>query len=126
MVYLTYEEYKQMGGNLDNAAFNNAERRARGLICAQAGGQTGKRIGKLTELPEAVKDCTFDLISFMTDNPIGKKQISGASQSQGGASESISYTAKTDDEINAEADDIIFNSFYGADIGELLYRGYQV
>lgn len=123
MVYLTYEEYKQMGGSLDNAAFNIAERKARQLINAQAGGQTGERIGKLTVLPQAVKDCTFDLISFMSANSANEKQVSSESQSQGGTSESVSYVTKTDEQITAEADEIIFNSFYGGGIGELLYRG---
>lgn len=121
MVYLTYEEYRQMGGNLDNAAFNNAERKARQLINAQSGGQTGKRIGELTELPQAVKDCTFDLISAISQHP--SRQISSESQTQGGTSESVTYVAKTDEQTAAEYDDIIFNSFYGGGIGELLYRG---
>ena len=121
MVYLTYEEYKQMGGTLDDAAFFNAERKARQLINAQASGQTGERIGKLTELPQAVKDCTFDLISLYSAYP--KKQVSSESQSQGGTSESVSYVTKTGEQISAEAEDIIFNCFYGGGIGGLLYRG---
>lgn len=121
MVYLTYEEYKQMGGTLDDAAFFNAERKARQLINAQASGQTGERIGKLTELPQAVKDCIFDLISLFSS--YRSAQISSESQTQGGISESVSYVTKTNEQLAAEADDIIFNSFYGGGVGGLLYRG---
>lgn len=123
MVYLTYEEYKAMGGILDDAAFSSAERKARQMINAQAAGQTGKRIAALSELPQAVKDCTFDLISFLSVHGPCEKQASSERQSQGGSSESISYVTKTDEQISAEADDIIFNCFYGGGVGELLYRG---
>ena len=112
MVYLTYEEYKAMGGIFDDAAFSSAERKARQMINAQAAGQTGKRIAALSELPQAVKDCTFDLISFLSVHGSCEKQVSSESQSQGGSSESISYATKTDEQISAEADDIIFNCFY--------------
>lgn len=121
MNYLTYEEYVQMGGTLDGAAFNIAERKARYLINSQAGGQTGKRIASLDELPQAVKDCVFDLIPLMVENE--GQQISSESQSQGGASESYSYVTKTYDEIANECEEIICNLFYGGGIGELLYRG---
>lgn len=123
MQYLAYHEYMGMGGTLDNAAFCNFERKASNLINSQASGQTGKRIGKLTELPQAIKNCVFDLIAYITENSTGVGQVSNASQSQGGISESYSYVTKTDDDIAAACVDIIYNNFYGAGIGNLLYRG---
>ena len=122
-MYLTYNEYLQMGGTLDNATFNLAERKARYLINAQAGGQTGERIGKLAELPQTVKDCTFDLVSFLAVCSADKRQISSESQSQGGASESVSYVTKTDEQITAECESIIYNDFHGGGVGNLLCRG---
>ena len=67
-MYLTYDEFKNMGGTLDETAFKIFNRRAEYLINAQGNGRTGDRIGKLTELPQAVKDCTFELINHLSDN----------------------------------------------------------
>lgn len=120
-MYLTYEEYMQMGGSLDYAAFSAAERRAEYLINAQSGGQTGKRIAALQEIPQALKDCVFDVILFRESN--SGKQISGESQSQGGTSESYSYATKTKDEIQEELDDLISDILSGGGFGWLLYRG---
>lgn len=124
MNYLTYDEYVSMGGSLDASAFSAAERKARYLINSQSGGQTGRRIASLAELPQAVKDCVFDLIPLMAENE--GKQISSESQSQGGASESYSYVTKTHDDISAECEEIICSSFYGGGIGDLLYRGVDI
>lgn len=122
-MYLEYDEYVNMRGTLEQSAFIPLERKARYLINSQAGGQTGERIGKLTELPQAVKDCMFDLISFLYVNSAGEKQISSESQSQGGTSESYSYVTRTDEEITRQCSDIIEQCFYGGGIGGLLYRG---
>lgn len=122
-MYLTFEEYRAMGGTLDETAFLNAERRARYLINSQAAGQTGSRIAKLSNLPEAVKDCTLGLITFMSANSANEKQVSSESQSQGGASESRSYVTRSDDDITAECENIIFDYLFGGGMGELLYRG---
>ena len=120
-MYLTYEEYKQMGGTLEDAAFLPLERKSRYFVNAQAGGKTGERIRKLTELPEAVKDCIFDLIFLFS--ACSCKQISSESQTQGGTSESVTYATKTDEQINDEAENIVCDMFYGGGIGDLLYRG---
>lgn len=122
-MYLEYEEYKQMGGTLDSSAFSILERRAEYAVNSQAAGQTGERINELAELPQAVKDCIFDLIALFSVNAPGDKQVSSESQSQGGRSESISYVTKTNEEITAQSVDIIEQYFYGGGIGELLYRG---
>lgn len=119
MAYLTYEEYRQMGGSLDNAAFAAAERKARYLINAQAGGSTGERIAALPELPQAVRDCTFELAELIADN--SGRQISSESQSQGGTSESVSYVAKNEEEITAELEGVIYNYLIG-----VMYKGVSV
>lgn len=122
-MYLSYTEYADMGGTLDSSAFSSAERRAEYLINAQAGGRTRERLRKLPEAPQAVKDCVFDLIERLSENPVGGRQISSESQSQGGSSESVSYVTKTDAEIEALTDSIIRDYLYGGGCGYLLYRG---
>lgn len=120
---LDYSKYTEMGGTLEESAFNIWERNAEYLVRSQAGGQTGKRIDNLTEVPEAVKDCIYDLISFLSVNPFNEKQITSESQNQGGVSESYSYTAKTDTDISQKCIDIIEQYLYGGGLDFLLYRG---
>lgn len=120
-MYLNYEEYKSMGGTLTGAAFAAAERRARYTINAQAGGQTGERIKALGTVPDEVKDCIFDLI--MLENE--KHTAQSESRTQGGISESITYAVKAADELNAEAQEIIYRYLIGVKSGgvSLLYSG---
>jgi len=57
-VYLTFEEYTQFGGNLDETTFNNFEFKARSTI----DWFTFNRLQKELEYPEAVKRCMYELI----------------------------------------------------------------
>lgn len=122
-MYLTYNEYLAMGGTLDESAFVPYERKARYLINSQAGGHTGVRIDKLSQLPNAIKDCVYDLISVISIHSPHDKQLSGESQSQGGTSESYSYVVKTDAEVSEQCGRVIEQYFYGGGLGYLLYRG---
>lgn len=122
-MYLTYDEYTAYGGKSDASAFAEYNRRAEQMVRAQAAGQTGIRIDALEDVPQAVKDCIFDLIQFLSVYASGDKNIVSESQSSDGVTESFSYASKTDEQIAAESEDIIFNSFFGAGIGDLLYRG---
>lgn len=109
-----------MGGDLDNSAFTVIDRRAEYLINSQAGGKTGLRIRQLSELPQAVIDCTFDLITHLS---ISVDNVASESQTLGGQSESKSYISK--EEINAEAFSIIHSYLYPIEIEgySILYKG---
>lgn len=120
-MYLTYDEYRGMGGILEETAFISLERKAAYFINSQSGGKTGERIGKLTELPQAVKDCTFDLVEYLDKNKNGN--IASESQSLGGRSQSVSYKTKSYDETESEKTEIVERYFYGGGLGNLLYRG---
>ncbi len=122
-MYLTYDEYTAYGGKSDASAFTEYNRRAEQMVRSQAAGQTGKRIDALEDVPQAVKDCIFDLIQFLSVNAAENRNIVNESQSSDGVTESYSYASKTDEQIAAEGEDIIYNSFFGGGIGELLYRG---
>ena len=122
-MFLDYDTYTEMGGTLEQSAFNLYNRKAEYAVRSQAAGQTGQRIDNLTEIPEAVKTCIFDLISLMSSQAFGNGRVSSESQTLGGQSESKSYEWLTSDQLAAEYDDIIYNSFYGGGIGGLLYRG---
>ena len=59
-MYLTYEEYQNYGGTLDETAFNDFEFEAECLI----NWYTFNRLKNDTEFPEEVKRCTYKLIQL--------------------------------------------------------------
>lgn len=120
-MYLTENEYMQMGGTLCGSAFCIAERKAEYIINAQANGNTGKRIRQMTEIPQVVKDCVFELVNLISQN--SSKKVSSESQSQDGVSESVTYSVKTSEEEKEEYDNIIYDFFCGGGLESLLYRG---
>jgi hypothetical protein len=122
-MYLSYSEYVDMGGVLDETAFSLLAKKAEYHINAQASGMTGARIKRLCEVPECIKECVYELVSLFNLNKSNDRQIASESQSQGGTSESISYVQKTDEEISLQAENIICDFFYGGGMGHLLYRG---
>lgn len=57
-MYLTYEEYKAMGGSLNETAYPRFERKAEYYM----DNWTLDRIKNLEEIPECVKDAMFEVI----------------------------------------------------------------
>ena len=111
MQYLTYEEYVEIGGNLDLTAFKRNIDRACGFIR----NETFNRIEKMKSIPIEVKPCCRDLVERISEQPLSSK-----SQTAGAVSESVTY-AKTDDIL-----DIIFDYLGCVENDEgipLLYRG---
>ena len=121
-MYLEYADYVEMGGILDEDVYNSLERKARYLINSQASGRCGDRIAELSALPDCIKDCVFELISFVDANDTNK-QVASESQSQGGVSESLSYVTRTDTEIEKQEESIIHEFLHGGGCGHLLYKG---
>ena len=98
--YLTYGEYKQLGGNLDEMPFNVLELKARGKV-------DERTLGRLKNLPiqiTEVKTCIYQLIESMDTNESRKaKNIS--SESTDGYN--VNYGTSTSTEENKQYDDII-------------------
>lgn len=122
MEYITYDEYKEIGGVLDSAAFIRYSARA----FARIRQETHSRIDAMDKVPTEVKHLCRDLIEYMHNNLNQSKVLSGTSQSQGGASESESYANLT----NADHDKAIEGLIYDylscvTDINgvPLIYRG---
>lgn len=88
--YLTYDEYKELGGNLDQTPFNLLEFEARRIIDSK----TQQRLKNVKELPQQVKICVFSLVnllnSYTTENQTSKNI---SSESVG--SYSVSYITGT-------------------------------
>lgn len=86
-MYLTYDEYQEMGGTLEKAAFDSFAFRAKGIIDKY----TYSRLAKDSNIPYEVKRVMFDLISIQSEQ---KKALDlrgiALSQSNDGVSESRS------------------------------------
>lgn len=132
-MYLTYEEYLNMGGTLDEAAFDDYLIDAEMLI----DWYTFNRLENETVIPEKVKKCVYKLISladmkskaFVLGREVnGEGNASVASQSNDGVS--ISYNtisaSQALDLIKSDAENIIKQYLNGVvnSLGrKLLYRG---
>lgn len=122
MNYLTYEEYIEVGGILEPTAFDRFSIRAFSRVAQETHG----RLDTMAEIPIQVKHLCRDLIEYMHNNLNQDKALSGASQSQGGASESESYINKTYSDIEKDIEAIIVDYLLMLKDDEgtpLLYRG---
>ena len=98
--YLSYGEYKQLGGNLDETPFNVLELRARGKVDERTLGRLKNLTSQITE----VKACIFRLIEVMSNND-NKKVNNITSENTDGYS--VSYGSVTSVEETKQYDDII-------------------
>ena len=122
MQYLTYEEYINMGGELNETAFKRNIDRACGVVK----NATHERIEAMQSVPREVKALCRELVEYFAANFGSSKQISNHSQSVGGVSESESFVIRSADERAGEVDDMIKDYLLNVndDNGTpLLYRG---
>lgn len=106
--YLTYNEYKSLGGTLDQNSFSLLEYNARKEIDLR----TRNRLKDLETIPEDVKLCVYNLINsiqvYVQDASVGKtsERVGNYSVNYGNASEIIKSK-------KSEIDDIILSDLYG-------------
>lgn len=95
-MYLTYSEYQNMGGTLDETLFNDLEFEAE----AQVDWYTFNRLQNEAQFPERLKRCMYALIkliykvqqaSMLGDDGSGDSEINAAVASQSNDGVSISY-----------------------------------
>lgn len=101
MIYLTYDEYAEMGGICDLTAFNRNINRA----CAMIDNRTQSRLECFKEIPQIVKVVCVDLVDYIATNTV-EKAVTSKSQSAGGVSESENYAVKTAEDYSADLDRI--------------------
>ena len=122
MIYLTYEEYSNIGGICDLTAFNRNIDRACGII----DNATHNRVECMAEVPQRAKALCRDLVEYLANDFGSSKQISNHSQSAGGVSESESFVIRSIEERAGEIDDMVKDYLLNEvdDNGTpLLYRG---
>ena len=122
MIYLTYEEYSEVGGILDLTAFNRNIDRACGVI----DNATHNRIECMEEVPQRAKALCRDLVEYLARNNTTEIAVTSRSQSAGGVSESESYATKTADDIYGDIQNMLYD-YLGNEKDDkgtpLLYRG---
>lgn len=122
MIYLTYEEYLNMGGICDLTAFNrNIDR-----VCGIIDNATHNRIDCMAEVTQRAKALCRDLVEYLARYSTSDMVVSSRSQSAGGVSESESYATKTADDVYGDIQNMIYDYLANekTDNGiPLLYRG---
>lgn len=124
-MYLTYFEYQEMGGALDNAAFERFAFRSESLINKYTYG----RLINETDIPKAVKRVIFELVSIAErqEQALSNK---GAvtSYSNDGVSETYSLISPDTvyQSLGSQVGDIItqgLSGVYNSKKQRLLYKG---
>ena len=122
MIYLTYQEYLNIGGICDLTAFNRFSDRAFSII----DDATHNRIECMEEVPQRAKALCRDLVEYLARNDTTEIAVTSRSQSAGGVSESESYATKTADDVYGDIQNMIYDYLLNVadDNGTpLLYRG---
>lgn len=100
-MYLTYGEYLEMGGTLEESAFSRFAFGAERIIRRA----TQNRIESMKEIPEAVKWLVFELVGKVYGMAEGNHRLSAESVD----SWSRSYQVQTEEEQKAAIDALVRN-----------------
>jgi hypothetical protein len=111
--YLTYNEYKALGGSLDITPFNLLEFEARRIIDSR----TLQRLKGIEQIPQEVKMCMFSLVNTI-NSYANQSQTSKNISSESVGSYAVSYITGTQiqetiNSKNAELTDMVVNYLTG-------------
>ena len=134
-MYLTYTEYQNMGGTLEETTFNDLEFEARTYV----DWVTFNRLWNEEVIPDRVKECMYHIIRLIQNkldalnangSGDGSQETSGGIISQTNDGVSITYNTMSAkdviDQVNKELDEAIDRYLQGVtnSLGKrLLYRG---
>ena len=123
--YLTYSEYQELGGTLDQMPFNLLEYSSRKEIDLN----TKLRLKDVDDIPNEVKLCEFELINtlnkYVQDDNFN---VNYTSESIDGYSKSYATAGQITEIVKAkkvEVDDIIMKNLYGVIVNNehVIFRG---
>ena len=121
--YLTYEDYKSLGGTLGEMPFNILELKARQVINER----TQNRLKNIEEIPQEVKICVYDLINTMNKYNLSNNSTSSNISSENTDGYSVTYKSGTEltEEQKKQYDDVMETDLYGVivDNTPILYLG---
>lgn len=104
--YLTYDEYSEMGGTIDETLFNNLRLDAQGYI----DWYTFNRLWGEEEIPERVKICMYQLINLLEKT---NNLLAPTLQSSGGVNVNAQVMSQSNDGVSTT---------YAVLSGEMLYE----
>ena len=121
--YLTYEEYKSLGGTLGEMPFNILELKAQQIINER----TQNRLKDVEKIPQEVKNCVYDLINTMNKYNLSNNSTSSNISSENTDGYSVTYKSGTEmtTEQKAQCEDIMLTDLYGVIVNNeaILYLG---
>lgn len=121
--YLTYEEYKSLGGTLGEMPFNILELKVRQIINER----TQNRLKDVEKIPQEVKICVYDLINTMNKYNLSNNSTSSNVSSENIDGYSVTYKSGTEltEEQKKQYDDVMETDLYGVivDNTPILYLG---
>ena len=121
--YLTYEEYKSLGGTLGEMPFNILELKARQIINVR----TQNRLKDVEKIPQEVKICVYNLIQTINKYNNSNNSTSSNISSENIDGYSVSYKSGTEltTEQKAQFEDVMLTDLYGVivDNTPILYLG---
>ena len=124
--YLTYEDYKSLGGTLGEMPFNILELKARQIINER----TQNRLKNVEKIPQEVKICVYDLINTMNKYNLSNNSTSSNISSENIDGYSVSYKSGTEltEEQKKQYNDIMETDLNGVivDNTPILYLGANI
>ena len=121
--YLTYAEYKSLGGTLGEMPFNILELKARQIINER----TQNRLKDIEKIPQGVKICVYDLINTMNKYNLSNNSTSSNISSENTDGYSVTYKSGTEmtAEQKAQYEDVMLTDLYGVIVNNeaILYLG---
>ena len=85
--YLTYAEYTELGGTLEEVPFNKVEFECRKIIDSR----TQNRLHSVTDIPDEVKMCEFKMINSIVSYNATKEQTQSGVKSENIDGYSVTY-----------------------------------
>ena len=119
--YLTYEEYKSLGGTLGKMPFNILELKARQIINER----TQNRLKDVEDIPVEVKVCVYHLVNIASSYQSKVSDVSVASENTDGYLVTYKSGTELTEEQKKEYDDVMETDLYGVivDNTPILYLG---
>ena len=123
MKYLTFEEYKNLGGKCSEDVFPSLQFDTESKMDYITSGRLSRMIDEIESVPEAVQMLEVKLIDIEDEHRTESNQKTGISSYSNGI-ESFSYdTSKDSEEFIAEKFSTLMKQYLYADYPELFYRG---
>ena len=123
MKYLTFEEYKNLGGKCSEDVFPSLQFDTESKMDYITSDRLSRMIDEMESVPEAVQMLEVKLIDIEDEHRTESNQKTGISSYSNGI-ESFSYdTSKDSEEFIAEKFSTLMKQYLYADYPELFYRG---